>query len=67
MATYPLTKFHFQVEWVALHRVHRNYRPDVSLDVIEYRTGKPRIFENKNAGNGKILKHYPEARNFFKR
>lgn len=40
MATYPLTKFHFQVEWGGTRIGFTEISGlDVSLDVIEYRDG----------------------------
>lgn len=40
MATYPLTKFHFQVEWGGTRIGFTDISGlDVSLDVIEYRDG----------------------------
>lgn len=45
MATYPLTKFHFQVEWGGTRIGFTEITGlDVSLDVIEYRDGASREY-----------------------
>ena len=45
MATYPLTKFHFQVDWGGTRIGFTEVSGlDVSLDVIEYRDGASREY-----------------------
>ena len=56
MATYPLTKFHFQVQWGGTRIGFTEVSGlDVSLDVIEYRDGaSPEYHKTKMPGMTKF-------------